>query len=520
MVDPHRSADVTVDPAGDATRWSRSERVLGLVLALCFGGAILWVAHPFYDEVNDAALYVLTGRSLATGAGYTYLGQPFVVRPPGFAALLTPFLTGESADFALLNGLVAAFGALGAWLVFALFRPRLGGPLAAALAAAVWLNPAWQRISSQVLSDVPGATLCLAVLVLERRAQERPSRTRHALVGLALAAAIWLRTMNVLLVPALALGRWLGAPSPGPRRRDGSARAGGRLAVALGLALASFAPWVLRNASVTSPDRPEQLLLHSYWTALWHVDPGDPGSARISLADFAQRSARQLDETAIVLGRRMAETGDVRAARLVAAALLALLVLELVRRRSAVELVTAAFAAVLVAYFVLRPRLVLPLWLLCVPIGVQGLVGLAELATRTARARAWIRGAATLAVLALAFADARPRVWLEDVEALDRDRRAAARALRAEVPPGAAAVAVRGWHWGVHTLDRPIWSVQYLAKRSGPVEALTTIANREGARVCALDTSTPVGAALVRELAASGPPLARHGRFALFRLRP
>jgi len=499
---------------GPAAPWSPLDRALGLVLALFFGGAIAWVAHPYYDEVNDAALYVLTGHALATGEGYSYLGEPFVVRPPGFSALLAPFLTGDEADFALLNFVVAAFGALGAWLVFALFRARLGGALAAAVAILVWTNPAWQRLSSQVLSDVPGATLGVLCLWLDERARQRPTWGRHVGIGLALAAAVWLRTMNVLLVPAIALGRAL-ARDRGTRTRPTTI---GRPLVALALPIVAYAPWLVRNASVTTAARPEQLSLHSYWTALWHVDPGDPSSATITFADFVARCQQQLEQTLIVLGRRMGETGDVGLAHVVALVVLGLVAVELVRRRSAVELTASAFAAVLVLYFVLRPRLVLPLWLLATPIAIQGIVALAERFARSERARRRLRHAVAIAVAIAAGLEARPRGWLDDVATIDRDRRAAALALRAQVPPGSAAVAGRGWHWGVHALDRDVWSVQYLAKRTGAFEALTTIARREGARVCALDVSTPIGATLTRALQPGGPPFARFGRFVLFRL--
>jgi hypothetical protein len=47
---------------------------------------LLWTVHPWYDATNDGSMYIATARALLAGEGYSYLGSPFLIRPPGFSA--------------------------------------------------------------------------------------------------------------------------------------------------------------------------------------------------------------------------------------------------------------------------------------------------------------------------------------------------------------------------------------------------------------------------------------------------
>jgi copper resistance protein B len=44
-----------------------------------------------FAEFVDSAIYMLTAKSLVAGEGYSYLGSPFFVRPPGTSALIAPY---------------------------------------------------------------------------------------------------------------------------------------------------------------------------------------------------------------------------------------------------------------------------------------------------------------------------------------------------------------------------------------------------------------------------------------------
>src|SRR6185503_1179648 len=142
--------------------------------------------HPWYEanpETNDASVYLLCARSMLAGDGYAYLGQPFVLRPPGFSALLVPVLASRGLDFHALNLFVASFGVLAVACVFAYHRRRLGVGLALATALSLWLNPSFELACNRVLSDLPGTALLLVGLLLARWADRRASAGRDVLVG-------------------------------------------------------------------------------------------------------------------------------------------------------------------------------------------------------------------------------------------------------------------------------------------------------------------------------------------------
>src|SRR3990172_11522976 len=126
-------------------RGIRRDTLVALVLAAILLGSLPYLVHPWFDLLHDAAMYVLTARSLASGEGYMMLGMPFAVRPPGFPALIAPILAVWGTDFLALNAFVSACGAIAVFLLFVLERPRLGALLASLVAMGIWLNPAFRR---------------------------------------------------------------------------------------------------------------------------------------------------------------------------------------------------------------------------------------------------------------------------------------------------------------------------------------------------------------------------------------
>jgi hypothetical protein len=76
-------------------------------------GSLVFLVHPWYEatrETADASIYLLCAKSLLAGEGYSVLGQPFTVRPPGFSVLLVPVLAWRGLDFLALNLYVSLFG--------------------------------------------------------------------------------------------------------------------------------------------------------------------------------------------------------------------------------------------------------------------------------------------------------------------------------------------------------------------------------------------------------------------------
>ena len=94
----------------------------------------------------DAAIYIGGAQSLAHGDGYSYLGVPFVLRPPGLSVLLLPVVSFFDSDFWAFNLYISLFGVVGVLLFYQFLRQRVGWGLAALTATALWLNPAYRQL--------------------------------------------------------------------------------------------------------------------------------------------------------------------------------------------------------------------------------------------------------------------------------------------------------------------------------------------------------------------------------------
>src|SRR5262245_58257028 len=167
--------------------------VLGAALVL---GLTRYV-HPWYDPTNDGSMYIATARALAAGEGYRYLGEPFVIRPPGFPVLLAPLIAWRGTDFYAFHLLVAGMGALGGLGFHLLLRERLGLLLATVVPLVLWFNPAHLRLCNQVMSDVPGWALLVGCLWLARRSCARSARGA-AVLGVAIGLGTLVRSGNLL----------------------------------------------------------------------------------------------------------------------------------------------------------------------------------------------------------------------------------------------------------------------------------------------------------------------------------
>jgi len=119
----------------------------------------------------DAVLYVLTTRSLVAGEGYRVYGEPFHLRPPGFAFLLAPVVALFGDDFLAWNLFVSLLGILALALAFVYFHPRLGTPLTVAVCASLWINPQFQSLCNAVLADTAALAALFGCLLLDRRAR-------------------------------------------------------------------------------------------------------------------------------------------------------------------------------------------------------------------------------------------------------------------------------------------------------------------------------------------------------------
>lgn len=203
---------------GETPLGTAAEQLTFLLFLLVMGVSLGFVVHPWYEPVRDASIYVSTARSLLAGEGYSYLGVPFITRPPGFPLLLAPVIALFGTNFSALNLYVSLLGAIAAALFYRWMRPRLGWPPALAVALLLWFNPGFRRLSNEIMSDVPGLAAVLACLLVERWASRAPAWRRELALGLAIGLSLHVRSLSALLLPAivlsrLALGRFYGQRS-------------------------------------------------------------------------------------------------------------------------------------------------------------------------------------------------------------------------------------------------------------------------------------------------------------------
>jgi hypothetical protein len=193
----------------------------------------------------------------------------------------------------------------------------------------------------------------VAVGALHLSTSRSPHWWMWALCGsMALAASIHVRTLGILLLPAIVIVAY-------SRRSEGGLR---RALLPLGLTVAAMLPWMLHVQSATAEaERPsEQLLLFDYSTAFFHEDPGDPDSARVSFGSWMERITSNGGAMARALATTTMGSDATWAATLVSALLLAGLVLAALTDPALIAWFSIFGGMVLLGYFVYADRLLVP----------------------------------------------------------------------------------------------------------------------------------------------------------------
>ena len=212
---------------------------------------------------GDANGYWELGRKIAQGSPYALSTPPntrYVLRMPGFSALLGLSITVAGESFLFARILLAAVGTLACGLVYflgkELFDKKIG-LLAAGIAA---ILPTFVGFSVVILSETLFATTLLAGLVLMAKltktgfaTETRQRGIRLSLtVGLMMAAACYVRPSWLLAGPLFGLLYLTAADN-----KKQAALRGSLMLTALFLALL---PWAYRNYQLTD---------HWIFTTLW-----------------------------------------------------------------------------------------------------------------------------------------------------------------------------------------------------------------------------------------------------------
>ena len=343
----------TLEDPRPKRRWWVLLTLVALVVYAILATTV-WIDDQFRPQW-DAACYVLTAQALATGEGYTYAGQPFFLRPPGTAYLISLFLAEDgSFDPLLLNRLIMVAAATSvAAIYFALSRYHRPW-MALGVALLVGTCPVVVSWFNYVLSEFPYLTLVflgIGLLKLSAR-RERGWWFLSLLAVLVLGAAFYCRSLAGLLLPAMLFVGW----------SEDRGRQHWRSVLPVLLFFALVLPWILHSrAAAQVAERPsEQLLLFDYATAIFREYPGDPDSALVPLSGWVQRFGDNARAICTALAEQMIGT---RSAAL-GYALMGLILIGALRvlRRGAglLDWYALSYLGVMLAYFTFERRLIVP----------------------------------------------------------------------------------------------------------------------------------------------------------------
>jgi hypothetical protein len=501
------------DAECERVAWSKPEK---LALTLSIAGMLLLLGllvHPWYDPKNDSSMYIAAARAIAAGDGYSYLDVPFHLRPPGFSLLIAPIVGILGTNFLALNLYVSLWGVAGVVLLFFHQRTRLGWPLALLVMLAVWLNPAYQRFCTQVMSDVPGTTLLLACLLLERWAARVPSWKRDLVLGASIGLAAYVRAINVLLVPAILVARILERCAKRERAASWTSFAG-RLAIVVAGAWIVMVPWSVRNHFVAAPPPADQTLLYSYSTAMFHEDKGDPGSRRLAATEILQRVPQRGAEIAASLSSRM-QSEDGVPHRGLALPIVACWLYVLIKRRASADVFVAGALCVMLPYFAFQDRLLVPVYMLV----FSGVVEASrDLFRQAFGARAAVAIVAVALVLLIA-ADFKPRQGWNGIEHWHRSYEESCSVIETTVPPDVRLGSATGWHFNA-CLGRPVYGLKHVFFRTGLHAAVEQVIDRYRIDIVVLSDRELVDRALLSYFKTRYEGIERIGALSFIEVRP
>jgi len=184
--------------------WPRQVWVPGLFAVVALHA--LLIATPA-RPVRDSLAYIELGRNLATGQGYALFGVRDDLWPPGLPLMLAGVFRAVPDALWPARAMLAGWLLLAGWITYRLGRPLVGARVAALVALACVLNPAVVRLQRSILSEPPFAALVVAALACWSGWHRRDTRPWRwpALGALAAAAAVMVRTIGVVVGPALAI---------------------------------------------------------------------------------------------------------------------------------------------------------------------------------------------------------------------------------------------------------------------------------------------------------------------------
>lgn len=335
---------------------------LAALAGYAFCCLFLWAESEWRPEW-DGALYILVGRSLALGEGYRYLGEPFLLRPPGMPWLISLLFPDGVFDPAVMNRVLMGFAATAVAAIWFSVRVQYGTWIALGVALLVGTNPVFVRLFNFVFTEFPFLTLLfLSFGCLQFAARRSSSWVLWALAGaLTMSAAFYVRAVTLLALPGVLL---VGLTQDRGRQRW-------RALLPLAVIGVLLLPWELYAwaATLVAEVPEDQLLAFDYSSIAFRVDPGDPASRWLSGPEWMERIDRNgltlLGEITTGTLGEVATVAMGGSSRWLQAGLVVVWLCGFgwaVRWRASIqEWFALAYTALVVTYFVYSFRLVTPL---------------------------------------------------------------------------------------------------------------------------------------------------------------
>ncbi|MDP9173374.1 MAG: glycosyltransferase family 39 protein [Planctomycetota bacterium] len=199
-------------------RWRKPAFVALLIIYLAgFNGQ--WQIEP------DSALYLVLGRNIALGRGYTYHDQPHALALPGLPYALAGIFHffGSNALF-VANGFILLCGLAALGLTYRLVLLAFDRPRAVVITLGVGLSHEFFRYCYEIMTDVPAMLGVMAFLAGHEAifGQEKAASNRRPrawdwallIVGLAVAASTRPTTIGLIIAWIISL-LWTSLRRPG-----------------------------------------------------------------------------------------------------------------------------------------------------------------------------------------------------------------------------------------------------------------------------------------------------------------
>ncbi|MGH0031290.1 MAG: ArnT family glycosyltransferase, partial [Myxococcota bacterium] len=228
-----------------------------------------WWERDFYF---DSAVFGGLAQSLLAGEGYRFQDLPHGKYPPGFPGLLA--LVQWLGLGVRGVHLVVAAGAVGSVvLTFRLLRHRHGRWFAFGAAGLTLVNHDFLGHQAHVLSDLPYLALSLGAILSAERMRDDASWRRTLLTAALCVAAASVRSIGVVLAPAILLGLLARRRGPGEAATDRALAL--RAGVVAAVTLAAVGSWLAYGEHVTRETRVNLLETVPYHQELVRKDAVD-----------------------------------------------------------------------------------------------------------------------------------------------------------------------------------------------------------------------------------------------------